>query len=246
MNVVPSAIIQSGTDSVLIVAEWMKIDEKLQILFTLPEEDQRNWRGLALSVQNDELKQFNGKMKWVNHADFSGGELRIIQLNKETGALEFGQAGDVLTKLSSIGILGMFELEGFTNSETESLFDVKKVRIWNKTGERPPVKIQFKQVLQTNTEWISEEKPKELALYQNYPNPFNPQTSIQFDVAETGHVQLEVFDIQGRRIAILQNGTIAAGRYQVRVQAQEWSSGVYLYRLQAGENVIVKKMVLVK
>jgi len=246
MNVVPSAIIQSGTDSVLIVAEWMKIDEKLQILFTLPEEDQRNWRGLALSVQNDELKQFNGKMKWVNHADFSGGELRIIQLNKETGALEFGQAGDVLTKLSSIGILGMFELEGFTNSETESLFDVKKVRIWNKTGERPPVKIQFKQVLQTNTEWISEEKPKELALYQNYPNPFNPQTSIQFDVAEAGHVQLEVFDIQGRRIAILQNGMKAAGRYKVRVQAQEWSSGVYLYRLQAGENVIVKKMVLVK
>ncbi len=86
----------------------------------------------------------------------------------------------------------------------------------------------------------------EFALYQNYPNPFNPETSIRFDLAEASDVTLMIFNIAGQEVATLVNGTHSAGAHTVNFDGAALTSGVYLYRLTAGEFVSTMKMVLMK
>lgn len=79
-----------------------------------------------------------------------------------------------------------------------------------------------------------------------YPNPFNPTTQIRFSIPESGSVQLTVHDILGREVAILVNGTFPAGEHQTTFDATNLSSGVYLYRLQAGNQILTGKLMLVR
>jgi hypothetical protein len=88
--------------------------------------------------------------------------------------------------------------------------------------------------------------PRAFQLAQNYPNPFNPTTTIQFSIAQKGHVVLEVFNILGQSVARLVDGELSVGLYHVTFDASRLSSGVYLYRLQAGDFVRTQKMVLMK
>jgi plastocyanin len=84
------------------------------------------------------------------------------------------------------------------------------------------------------------------ALSQNYPNPFNPATQIRFSVPSAAFVNLSVFDLSGRKVAELVNGTNPAGEFLVDFNATGLSSGVYFYRLTAGNFTEVKKMTLLK
>jgi phosphatidylserine/phosphatidylglycerophosphate/cardiolipin synthase-like enzyme len=88
--------------------------------------------------------------------------------------------------------------------------------------------------------------PDAYQLSQNYPNPFNPSTTVNFSVKHSGPVVLKVYDLIGREVATLVNGTIAAGSYRVEWNAAQLSSGVYFYQLRAGEFVSTKKMILQK
>ncbi|MBU0475792.1 MAG: T9SS type A sorting domain-containing protein [Bacteroidetes bacterium] len=83
-------------------------------------------------------------------------------------------------------------------------------------------------------------------LSQNYPNPFNPTTKIQFSVPSQSHVTLNVFNILGQKVATLVNGVKASGNYEVNFDAAKLSTGIYIYRLEAGNNIITKKMTLLK
>ena len=91
-----------------------------------------------------------------------------------------------------------------------------------------------------------ETKPDVFALLQNYPNPFNPSTSIQYTIAESSPVTLEVFNMLGQKVAELVNTTQAAGKYSVQFDAAGLSSGVYLYQLRAGNYFETRKMMLIK
>jgi len=84
------------------------------------------------------------------------------------------------------------------------------------------------------------------ALEQNVPNPFNPRTSISFTLATESNVRLDVFDVSGRHVATLADGTKSAGRHTVEVDGSALASGVYFYRLNAGGVVMMKKMILLK
>ncbi len=88
--------------------------------------------------------------------------------------------------------------------------------------------------------------PDKYALYGNYPNPFNPTTKIPFDVVETGHVRMDVFDVIGRRVVTLVDRSLSPGQYTANFDGAGLPSGVYLYRIEMGEFVAVKKMLLVK
>lgn len=90
------------------------------------------------------------------------------------------------------------------------------------------------------------EQPVRYALGQNYPNPFNPSTQIQFALPQSGQVNLEVFNMMGQRVATLVNGSMNAGNHTVTFDAADLASGIYMYRLQAGNTVLTKKMTLVK
>ena len=83
-------------------------------------------------------------------------------------------------------------------------------------------------------------------LAQNYPNPFNPATQIQYSLEQSSNVTLRVFDILGREVATLINENQNAGRHVVNFDASNFASGIYLYRLEAGSFVQVKKMILMK
>lgn len=86
----------------------------------------------------------------------------------------------------------------------------------------------------------------DFALKQNYPNPFNPSTKISWQSSTGGHQSLKVYDILGNEVATLVDEYKPAGSYQVNFDASNLSSGVYLYRLKAGAQVITKKMTLMK
>lgn len=83
-------------------------------------------------------------------------------------------------------------------------------------------------------------------LSQNYPNPFNPTTTIQYTLPGAADVTLIVFDMVGRKVAELVSERQAAGNYQQQFDGAALASGVYVYRLQAGEFVQARKMLLVR
>ncbi len=88
--------------------------------------------------------------------------------------------------------------------------------------------------------------PTEFGLAQNFPNPFNPSTTIQFSLPRSGYVTLTVYNTLGAGVATLVSETLSAGRYSTEWDASRFSSGVYFYRLQAGEFVETKKVVLLR
>lgn len=90
------------------------------------------------------------------------------------------------------------------------------------------------------------ELPSKITLSQNYPNPFNPTTMIRFALPQSEFVTLRVYDTVGRQVATLVNGQTAAGMHQVTFDATNLSSGVYIYQLQAGSQILNSKMILVK
>lgn len=88
--------------------------------------------------------------------------------------------------------------------------------------------------------------PTEFRLEQNYPNPFNPSTTIQFAVPQASDVKVQVFDIIGRRVATLVDQAYEAGVYTVTFDASDLASGVYVYRIQAGDFAETRKLMLLK
>ncbi len=102
------------------------------------------------------------------------------------------------------------------------------------------------QITDTPTSVIPDETAHEFYLSQNYPNPFNPSTVIGYQLPAQSDVTLEVFDMLGRRVALLENGLRSAGRHEVSFDASSLNSGIYIYRIQAGEFVQTRKMMLVK
>ena len=98
----------------------------------------------------------------------------------------------------------------------------------------------------TSGETTDLQTPRQFALQQNYPNPFNPATLIRYELRDAGNVKLEVFDMIGRRVAVLVDGVKEAGTHEVRFNAESFSSGVYIYRLTDGSRTAVRQMTLIK
>ena len=93
---------------------------------------------------------------------------------------------------------------------------------------------------------ISTEIPKSYSLEQNYPNPFNPATKIRFDLKKEAFTTIKVYDVLGREVAMIVNEQLRTGVYEADFDASMLSSGIYYYRISAGDYSEVKKMVVVK
>ncbi len=102
----------------------------------------------------------------------------------------------------------------------------------------------------TGNEGLSTESnsgiPDVFALSQNYPNPFNPSTNIKFDLPESAEVLLIVYDMLGREVSRLISDKMTAGYHQVTFDASLLASGMYIYRITAGNYTSTKKMLLIK
>ncbi len=91
-----------------------------------------------------------------------------------------------------------------------------------------------------------EPKPNDYVLDQNYPNPFNPVTAIKYSIPEGSQVKLTVYDLLGNQVQTLVDEYKSAGTYSVKFDGAELTSGIYIYRLQAGKFVSTKRMALIK
>ena len=93
---------------------------------------------------------------------------------------------------------------------------------------------------------VAEAVPREFVLLHNYPNPFNPSTNIKYALPHASHITLTVFNTLGQIVRELVNGEMQAGYHEVQFDGSDLASGVYLYRMQAGSIVDVKKVVLLR
>ena len=93
---------------------------------------------------------------------------------------------------------------------------------------------------------VSKSPRTRFALYQNEPNPVHSTATIQYQIPKKNDVQLTVYDITGRLVETLVNHTQESGVYEVKWEARNASSGIYFYRLQAGDRVATRKMVILK
>jgi hypothetical protein len=93
---------------------------------------------------------------------------------------------------------------------------------------------------------LDENVPATFALHQNYPNPFNPATTIKYDLPVACQVSLTIYSILGREVATVVDGWQEKGYKSFEWSAQSLSTGMYFYRLKAGEYTAVRKMVVLK
>ncbi|MBN1634778.1 MAG: T9SS type A sorting domain-containing protein [Ignavibacteria bacterium] len=98
----------------------------------------------------------------------------------------------------------------------------------------------------TNIAKINNEIPNIFSMKQNYPNPFNPTTKIQFDVMKTENIKITVFDVAGKELEVLVNERMQPGSYETEWNGEKYASGIFFYRIQAGNYMETKKMVLMK
>ncbi len=103
---------------------------------------------------------------------------------------------------------------------------------------------RFRTAIQTGVE--AAEVPATVSLSQNFPNPFNPATSIRFTIPADVRVRLTVYDLLGREVAALVDADLPAGSYTIPWDAREVASGMYVYRLQAGDVVQARRMLLLR
>ncbi|GEM_PF-1941271 len=172
---------------------------------------------------------------WISSASFSVGNTPpwstpVNVSNTRTISEVFT---NLATYMSDAGQLFMFYL-------TPSVGDLSECSLWF----LPEAKI-----ITTAVEEKPNQTPADFTLRQNYPNPFSARgasTNISFSLPLAAEVKLRVLDILGNEVATLINGRLAAGPHQVTFAPQKLSSGIYFYRLQAGEISIMKKMVLIQ
>ena len=138
---------------------------------------------------------------------------------------------DTLTYFQSVGLASRFKRSSYWgNSAYDDTLTVKQI------GE-PIVG-----VLNDNESTL----PSKFILHQNYPNPFNPVTTIKYSIPQSEFVNLRIYDMLGREIETLVNEEKPAGEYYVNFDGTNFSSGVYLYKLQTGTYIQAKKLLLLK
>ncbi len=194
----------------------------------------------SLTVNGDDALP----VELVSFAATSNGT--AVNLNWQT-ASEINNKGFEIQKMfgSVFETIGYVEGNGTTTENNYYSFTDNKVTSGTYTYRLKQVDLDgtFKYSNEVEVNVIAAAK---FALAQNYPNPFNPTTNINFSIAETGNVKLAVYNTLGQEVATLVNGIMAAGQHVATLNAQSLPSGAYFYKLQSGNSVMIKKMLLLK
>ncbi|MEQ9308789.1 MAG: T9SS type A sorting domain-containing protein [Balneolaceae bacterium] len=157
----------------------------------------------------------------------------IYLVDKETGSEILVYEGAIIP----------FNFEG-VNSRTAPNANInKKARITDKAA---PDGSRFSLLIEPGTDATNNDLPTQFKLNQNYPNPFNPSTNIEFELPIQSNVSLKIYDLLGREVATIVNSELEAGMHTYFWDAANLSSGIYIYRLISRNNVITKKMTLIK
>ncbi len=174
---------------------------------------------------------------------------RVVKFD---GVVTSSTSGNLQLSVPSFSISSntIFVTSEYLQTQPSSIQAGQSVTVWanqNQNGSLSAVQVQqiSASVTAINVNGTTS-LPSAYELKQNYPNPFNPTTEISFTLAKQEHVSLIVYNIIGQQVATLYNGQLNAGSHIIKFNALNLPSGVYLYRLEAGNFVDVKKMILLK
>ncbi len=194
-------------------------------------------RSLSLS-QNDSVKIENVNDDQLKLISYGTSKNYDIELNfvSETGFGRFGSTGILLDENTTHIFLP--DWNDIANTQLTILVD---------NGNNGTIDDTL---FVSNTVDVKDEGylgvPKEYNLAQNYPNPFNPVTKIRYSLPQQSNVSLIVYNILGQEVITLVNEQQPAGNYEVSFDATNLTSGIYLYKIQAGDYSDVKKMILLR
>jgi len=170
-------------------------------------------------------------------SNIAGADYYVFELSPDS---LFNEAGNNVIKTTSKPQVATDDLNLSTNTW---YWRVKVRNSQNETGWS----VTWWFVYYADATKVSDSKIiSEYSLFQNYPNPFNPTTTINFTIPKTSFVTLKVYDLLGKEIATLVNEEKHAGSYNIEFNGKDLPSGIYLYRIYAGEYIQTKKMILMK
>jgi photosystem II stability/assembly factor-like uncharacterized protein len=204
--------------------------EAYSIHFTLPNTG-------YICGQNGIYKTFNGGVNWYQTHQDKANELYFVNAN--TG---YALCWNGIVKTTNAGDNWFYQNYTFPDFLSIMFYDANTGYATGKNGE----------VIKTTNggsvfvSQISSTVPDKFSLSQNYPNPFNPTTNIKFQVKYSNVVKLVVFDMLGKEVATLVNEKLAPGTYEATFNGSNLTSGVYFYKLSAGDYSETKKMLLIK
>jgi len=247
-----------------LLKQQIEISEELEIILAM-EGERKSTITIGFSEEAkpgvDKLDIFSPPSAFcvINLALFNEGlETNYKYLDKEYRAeIGEGQQFDIKLKNTTGKKLELIteEIGGFDEYEIY-LLDKRLNKLYNlKEQNRVEVKRSVKSgdysLLVGTEDYILQKKsnllPEDYVLYQNYPNPFNPLTTIRFAMPKDGNVTLNVYNMLGELVTeLIDNREYEAGYHEVEFDAGAVASGVYIYRVQAGEFVVAKKMILMK
>jgi len=199
---------------------------------------------LTLTVPFDLSAYLNAKMYFYRARQLGAGDTAYVEYR--LGAADWVTAKKLYGGLTLVWAKDSIDLPG-TSSSTTIRFRLKT----DGTTERLGILVDDIDIVGGEPFVGVEENepiaiPKTFALRQNYPNPFNPSTTIQYDLPTNKMVSLRVYDLLGREVVTLVEKRQEAGSYQVVFDAVNLPSGIYFYRLTAGDFVSSRKMLLIK
>jgi hypothetical protein len=196
----------------------------------------------------------DGKLDFICGSRYDANNTRKVPIFR----VEY-QGGDIATKANYVatvidsaywtknGDLDVIEVANLDGDSDDEVLYTQGYTRGNANDDRMPLIILDRQFTPVSVEQNDNEIPTAIYLEQNYPNPFNPTTQIKFGLSEGALVQLKVFDILGREVSTLVNNEyMNPGTYTAKFNGNNLSSGVYIYSLKVGNNIITKKMQLIK
>jgi len=221
-----------------------------KIVISVTDKDARSIRGDCVSIQSvscDEPANAQGDGNTLNDIVISN-DAKSVSLRAERQGGGNGRVYTInLVVRDASGNIGQasYEVWAPQNQDDKNVIDdgpsytVKASSFLSKQGSELSKQGSELAIL-------SPEQPNEFKLYNNFPNPFNPSTEIKFGLVEESFVTLTVYDMLGRIVATLMRNQLSPGIYSTTFNAIGLSSGIYIYRLNAGTFVETKRMVLMK
>jgi len=189
----------------------------------------------AAHAINNDYQGTPGRLRFNIYDGFSDTE-KLLAMRAGT---EHVLADSAITDLATVSATGPWNL---APSETESTAfayvwadDIDEIRATARAVRNWYSDFKAGIITDIEDEAIAE-LPENFQLYPAYPNPFNPSTTLRFDLTQNAQVQLEVFDIMGRKVATLVNGRLSAGVYNQSFDASNLSSGLYIARMLVTAN----------
>lgn len=236
----------NNTDSNIDLGGWYLSDSEDDHKYTFEEGTVLESGGfLVLTRDNAKFSAlFPGVNNYVGDLDFGfAGSGELIRLFNDSDEIV-----DQVTYSDDPPWPTEADGEGATLSLTHPRLDNSVAGNWAASSGHGTPGAENSDVLVSNEDEDPEEVVEGFELYQNYPNPFNPTTTISYRLDNPGRVKLTLYDVMGREVAVLENSIKAQGMHSLKWDASpgRFSSGVYLYKLEVGNQTMTRKLTLIK